>query len=77
MRTPSFILKKLLKRDSIGDIADVKIVDVTFENDSILKVGSLSGITNIGLKQTREKFLKGGIALEVVPKRRKRFWSYK
>ena len=52
----AFILKKLLKRDSIGDIADVKIVDVTFENDSILKVGSLSGITNIGLKSERERF---------------------
>ena len=30
-------------------------------------------ITNIGLKETREKFLKGGIALEVVPKDEKDF----
>ena len=30
-------------------------------------------ITNIGLKQTREKFLKDGIALEVVPKDEKDF----
>ena len=64
----AFILKKLLKRDSIGDIADVKIVDVTFENDSILKVGSLSGITNIGLKSERERFLTRAIGIEIIPK---------
>ena len=64
----AFILKKLLKRDSIGDIADVKIVDVTFENDSILKVGSLSGITNIGLKSERERFLTRAISIEIIPK---------
>ena len=64
----AFILKKLLKRDSIGDIADVKIVDVTFENDSILKVGSLSGITNIGLKSERKRFLTRAISIEIIPK---------
>ena len=64
----AFILKKLLKRDSIGDIADVKIVDVTFENDSILKVGSLSGITNIGLKSERERVLTRAIGIEMIPK---------
>lgn len=64
----AFILKKLIKRDTIGDIADVKLVDVTFENDSILKVGSLSGITNVGLKSEREKFLKHAIGIEIIPK---------
>lgn len=64
----ALILKKLIKRDTIGDIADVKFVDVTFENDSILKVGSLSGITNVGLKSEREKFLKHAIGIEIIPK---------
>lgn len=64
----AFVLKKILKRDSIGDIADVKIVDVSFENNSILKVGSLSGITNIGLKSERERFLNRAIGIEIIPK---------
>lgn len=64
----ALILKKLIKRDTVGDIADVKFVDVTFENDSILKVGSLSGITNVGLKSEREKFLKYAVGIEIIPK---------
>lgn len=64
----AFILKRLIRRDSIGDIADVKIVDISFENESILKVGDLSGITNVGLKKDREKFLKYGIGIEIIPK---------
>ena len=64
----AFILKKLIKRDSIGDIADVKILDISFEDNSILKVGSLSGITNVGLKSEREKFLKYGVGIEILPK---------
>lgn len=63
-----FILKKLIKRDSIGDIADVKIVDVGFENESILKVGDLSGITNVGLKSQRDRFLTCSIGIEIIPK---------
>ena len=43
-------------------------MDVTFENDSILKVGSLSGITNIGLKSERERFLTRAIGIEIIPK---------
>ncbi|WP_455544212.1 YIEGIA family protein [Intestinibacter sp.] len=64
----AFLLKRMIKRDSIGDVADVKIVDIGFENDSILRVGSLSGITNVGLKSEREKFLKYGVGIEIIPK---------
>ena len=64
----AFILKKIIKRESIGDIAEVKIVDISFENESILKVGDLSGITNVGLKKDREKFIKHGIGIEIIPK---------
>ena len=64
----AFILKRILRRDSIGDIADVKIVDISFENESILKVGGLSGITNVGLKKDRDRFLKYGVGIEIIPK---------
>lgn len=47
----AFILKKLLTRKSIGDIADVMPAEISFVDESILKVGDLKGITNIGLKK--------------------------
>ncbi|WP_455538494.1 YIEGIA domain-containing protein [Terrisporobacter sp.] len=64
----TLILKKLLLRKSIGDIAEVSIVDISFVNETILKVGSLQGITNIGLKTDRERYLKDGIGIEIKPK---------
>ena len=64
----AYILKKSLSRQSIGDIAEVSIVDISFVNESILKVGSLQGITNIGLKKDRERYLKEGIGIEIRPK---------
>ena len=64
----AFILRKLLSRQSIGDIAEVSIVDIKFVDESILQVGSLKGITNIGLKQDRDRYLKEGIGIEVRPK---------
>ena len=64
----AYILKKSLSRQSIGDIAEVSIVDISFVNESILKVGSLQGITNIGLKKDRERYLKEGVGIEIRPK---------
>ena len=64
----AFILRKLLSRQSIGDIAEVSIVDIKFVDESILQVGSLKGITNIGLKQDRDRYLKEGIGIEIRPK---------
>lgn len=64
----ALLLKKLLSRQSIGDIAEVSIVDIKFVNETILQVGSLKGITNIGLKSDRERYLKHAIGIEIKPK---------
>ncbi|MDR0879983.1 MAG: YIEGIA family protein [Clostridioides sp.] len=66
----AIILKKLLTRQSISDIADVVEVPISFVDGSILKVGDLDGITNIGLKSDRDVYLKRGIGIEVIPKER-------
>lgn len=63
------IFRRILRRNSINDIADIKEAKLYFDGP-IMKVNDVV-ITNIGLKQTREKFLKDGIALEVVPKTKK------
>lgn len=65
------IFRKILKRNSIGDIAYVKEANIYFDGP-IMKVNNIV-ITNIGLKSTRDKFLKNGIALEIVPKDEKDF----
>ena len=65
------IFRRILRRNSINDIADIKEAKLYFDGP-IMKVNDVV-ITNIGLKETREKFLKGGIALEVVPKDEKDF----
>lgn len=65
------VFRKILKRNSIGDIADVKPAKLSFEGP-IMKINDVV-ITNIGLKSTREKFLKDGVAVEVIPKDKKNF----
>ena len=42
----AFILKKLLTRQSIGDIADVVPSKISFVDECIMQVGELKGITN-------------------------------
>ena len=64
----AFILRKLLSRQSISDISEVSIVDISFEDDCVLKVGNLKGITNVGLKSDRERYIKHGIGIEIRPK---------
>ena len=64
----SFILKKLVARKSIDDIADVVPVELSFVDENILKVGDLKGITNIGLKEDRERYLSKGLGVEIIPK---------
>lgn len=64
----ALILRKLLTRKSIGEIADVKIVDITFVNDCIMKIGELKGITNVGLESDRNIYLTRGIGIEIIPK---------
>ena len=55
-----------MKRKSIGDIANVSVVEIAFVDDVIMKVGDLSGITNVGLKKDRERFIKRIIAAVLV-----------
>lgn len=64
----AFILKKLLTRESISDIAEVVPAKISFVNESIMQVGDLKGITNIGLESDREKYLSQGLAVEIIPK---------
>ncbi|MEG1311289.1 MAG: YIEGIA family protein [Romboutsia sp.] len=64
----AFILKKMLTRESIGDIADVVEAKISFVDTSIMQVGELKGITNIGLESDRKRYLTKGIGIEIIPK---------
>lgn len=64
----AFILKKLLTRQSIGDIADVVPAKISFVDDGIMQIGDLKGITNIGLEKDRQKYLSQGLGIEIIPK---------
>ncbi|QUH26084.1 YIEGIA family protein [Serpentinicella alkaliphila] len=59
-------LNRLLKVNVIQDIADVKPVDITFEGP-LLKLADTI-VMNIGLKSSREIYLKNGVAVEITPK---------
>lgn len=65
------VFRRILRRNSINDIADIKEAKIYFEGP-IMKVNDVV-ITNIGLKNTRQKFLKDGIALEIIPKNKNNF----
>ncbi|MGL5330804.1 MAG: YIEGIA domain-containing protein [Peptostreptococcaceae bacterium] len=60
------IFRFILRRDSIGDVADVVPAKIHFD-ESVLMVNDVV-IVNIGLKNTKDKYLKNGIALEIKPK---------
>lgn len=64
----AFILKNLLTRESIDDIADVVPAKISFVDESIMQIGDLKGITNVGLEKDREKYLSKGLAIEIIPK---------
>lgn len=57
---------RIIKRDTISDIADVKPATITFEGPLMLINGIV--IMNIGLKASREIYLKSGVAVEIIPK---------
>lgn len=61
-----FLFRMSLRRDSIGDIADVVPATISFEGP-ILMVNGIH-ITNIGLDDTRKKYLKEGFAVEIIPR---------
>lgn len=56
---------RLMTGSYIGDIANVQLAQVHFEN-SILKVGDVV-IMNIGLEKTREKILQEGLGVIIKP----------
>ncbi len=66
--TLALIMKKLLTRKSIQDIAEVIPVKISFVDDCIMQVGELKGITNVGLESDRERYLKYGLGVEIIPK---------
>lgn len=59
-------LNRLLKVNIIQDIADVKPVEITFEGP-LLKLADTI-VMNIGLKSSRDIYLKNGVAVEITPK---------
>ncbi|MGL4913740.1 MAG: YIEGIA family protein [Romboutsia sp.] len=64
----ALVLRKLLTRESIGDIADVVEVDIKFVDEFIMQVGDVKGITNMGLKSDRDRYLSRGLGIEIIPK---------
>ena len=64
----ALLLRKLLTRKTIGDIADVVPVDIKFVDEFIMQVGELKGITNMGSKSDRERYISKGLGIEIIPK---------
>lgn len=60
------LIRRYLRRHSVGDIADVRQAKIKFEGP-LLKVNDVL-ISNIGLEDTRKKYLENGLAIEIVPK---------
>ena len=60
------IFRKFLRRDSIGDVADVKVANINFEGPLLTVNGVV--ITNIGLEETRKRYTEKGLAIEIIPK---------
>ena len=65
------IFRRILRRNNINDIATIKEAKLYFDGP-IMKVDDIV-MTNIGLKSTQQKFLKKGIALEIIPKNKHDF----
>ena len=64
----AYILRRSISRQCIGDIAEISIVDVSFVDTSILKVGDFQGLTNVALKEDREKYLKYAVGIKIMPR---------
>ena len=64
----ALIIKKVLTRQTIGDIADIVPVEIKFVDNFIMQVGDLKGITNMGSKSDRERYLSKGLGIEIIPK---------
>lgn len=64
----AYVLRRSISRQCIGDIAEISIVDVSFVDTSILKVGDFQGLTNVALKEDREKYLKYAVGIKIMPR---------
>lgn len=64
----ALLLRKVLTRQTIGEIADVVAVEIKFIDEFIMQVGELKGITNMGSKSDRERYLSRGLGIEIIPK---------
>ena len=62
----AFILRRFLRRDSVADVAEIKPAKITFDGP-ILKVNEMM-IHNIGLEDTRKRYVENGLAVEIIPK---------
>lgn len=60
------IFRRYLRRSNIGDIADVVPAKIHFEGP-ILKVNNIE-IMNIGLKDSKKRYLEKGLAIEIIPR---------
>ncbi len=61
-----YIFKKILANKSLEDIVDVEVVPIEF--DGPLLTINETVITNIGLESSRNRYLKKGIGIKVIPK---------
>ena len=62
----ALVFKKLFVRESIGNIAEVIPAKITFDGP-ILKINDVA-ISNIGLEESRKRYLEYGLAVEIIPK---------
>lgn len=61
-----YIFKKILANKSLEDIVDVEVVPIEF--DGPLLTINETVITNVGLEDSRNRYLKKGIGIKVIPK---------
>lgn len=66
--TLAYILRRSISRRSLDDIAEVSIEEISFVDTCILKIGDFQGITNVGSKEDREKYLKDAVGIKIRPR---------
>ncbi len=60
------LLKTVLTRDKVGEVADVIPAKMEFDGP-LLKINGVV-IMNVGLSSSRERYLQDGLAVEIIPK---------
>jgi len=58
-------IKNLIRGQQVGDVAEVKEAKISFDGP-MLKVNDII-IMNIGLEESRDVYLKNGVAVEIIP----------